>query len=76
MQDRKLSRYRADLNRFGPLTRPAQYTCTPLVFEVTGTLGPIARDHFSGWCKEAAANVREAGGQNYRALGNITHGML
>ena len=67
MQNRKLSRYRSNLDRFGPLTRPAQYT--PLIFEVTGTLGPIARDHFASWCKEAAADVREAGGANYRALG-------
>lgn len=66
MQHRKNSNYQANLQRFGPLTKSVKFV--PLIFEVTGSMGPNARDHFEKWCKEAAELVAKQGGRNYRAL--------
>ena len=66
MQRRKTSRFNGDVSRFGPLSRAVKFV--PLIFEVTGSMGPNAKSEFDKWCKEAAALVTQQGGQNYRAL--------
>ena len=62
----KNSRFQGNVDRFGPLSRAVKFV--PLIFEVTGSMGPNAKDQFNKWCKEAAALVTKQGGRNYRAL--------
>ena len=70
MQSRKDRKYRGNLSRFGPLTHQVKYV--PIIFEITGSMGPNMRDQFSKWCKEASGLVRKSGGRNYRAQ-NMPH---
>ena len=67
MQSRKLFRYNNLKQYYGPPTR--QVSFIPLVFELTGALGPQAKKVFSGWRKDAAEMVKKAGQGNYRATG-------
>ena len=66
MQNKKYHKYNGDLSQFGPLTRRVKFI--PLIFETTGSMGPLAAEQFRIWCKEASENVRSTGGRNYRAL--------
>ena len=67
LQNSKYSNYNSNLLYFGPITRSVKFV--PLIFEVTGSMGPNAKDQFSKWCKESVELVQRSGGRNYRALG-------
>ena len=67
MQREKYDKYNTNVRWYSPVTRSVKFV--PIIYEVTGSMGPNAKEQFGKWCEEASEQVSKQGGRNYRALG-------